>query len=44
MVRLIVEHKYCKMTKAIIGNNIFNAYKRNGLDIKIWKIIDIENF
>lgn len=44
MMKLTVEHKYCKITKVIEGNSIIDAYRKNGLDIKIWKVIDIENF
>ena len=44
MMRLTVEHKYCKMTKVIEGNSIIDAYRKNNLDITIWKVIDIENF
>jgi hypothetical protein len=44
MMRLTVEHKYCKAIKVIEGNSIIDAYRKNGLDIKIWKVIDIENF
>ena len=43
MYTLVVEHKYCKMTKTITGESIMKAYKENGLDIRIWKIIDIKN-
>ena len=44
MIRLTVEHKYCKTIKVIEGNSIIDAYRKNGLDIRIWKMIDIENF
>lgn len=44
MLRLTVEHKYCKTIKVIEGSSIINAYRKNNLDIRIWKVIDIENF
>ena len=37
-----VEHKYCKMTKKIEGENVFDAFKKNGLDFNIWTVINIE--
>lgn len=42
MLRLTVEHKYCKCTRVIEGETITKAYKENNTDMSIWQIIDIE--
>ena len=42
MFTLTVEHKYCGYTKTIEGNSIYDAMRKNGLDIKIWNVISIE--
>lgn len=37
----IVEHKYIKATKTIKGATIWDALRENGLDSKIWKIMEV---
>lgn len=37
-----VEHKYCGYRKIIEGENIFDAFKRNGLDFVFWNIKSAE--
>lgn len=39
---LTVEHKYCGFTKKVEGENIYDAFKKNGLDLNIWKVIEVE--
>ena len=41
-MRFTVKHNYCGMIKIIKGANVYDAYKKNGLDIKIWTVINIE--
>ena len=41
MFTYIIEHKYCKMQKAIKGETLANAFQINKLDYAIWKVIDI---
>lgn len=42
-MRFTVEHKYCKMTKVVVGESIADAFKQNSLDYNVWTIIDVEN-
>lgn len=37
-----VEHKYCGFTKKIEGDSIADAMRKNGLDIKVWSVISME--
>lgn len=41
MLKFIVEHKYCKMTKMIQGYNVWDALRNNGLDITIWIVKEV---
>ena len=42
-MKFTVRHNYCGMTKTIEGFNVYDAFKKNGLDIKIWTVINVEN-
>lgn len=42
MLVMVVEHKYCGFTKTIKGESIADAMKKNGLDIKVWSVIELE--
>ena len=42
MVRLTVEHKYCKCTRVIEGNDLYDAFRKSNTDMTIWIVIDIE--
>ena len=42
MLRFTVEHKYCKCTRIIEGENIALAYKNSGTDSNVWLVIDVE--
>jgi hypothetical protein len=41
-MKFTVQHNYCGMTKVIEGNNVYDAFKKNNLDIKVWTVIDVE--
>ena len=41
-MRYTVKHKYCKCIKVIEGNDIYDAFKKNELDKRVWNVIDIE--
>ena len=38
MMTFTIKHKYCGMTKIVEGYNVFDAFKKNGLDLEIWEI------
>ena len=42
MLRFTVEHKHCGVRKVIEGYNVFDAFRRNGLDLNIWIVMDTE--
>lgn len=42
MLKFIVEHKYCGMTKTVEGVNVWDAFKKNNLDLNIWIVKNIE--
>ena len=42
MLRFEIEHKYCGFTKVIKGDNVYDAFKNNGLDFNIWIVKNIE--
>ena len=42
MLRFTVEHKYCKCTRTIEGENVYNAFKNNQMDLTIWTVINVE--
>lgn len=42
MLKVTVEHKYCKCTKVIEGDTIAIAFKHSNTDSNIWLVIDIE--
>ena len=42
MLKFTVEHKYCKCTREIKGQNVFEAFKNNKMDYSIWNVIDVE--
>lgn len=42
MFKFTVEHKYCGFTKKIEGNSIADAMRKNGLDINVWSVIEME--
>ena len=42
MLVFTVEHKYCKCTRKIEGNNVWNAFKDNKMDWTVWNVIDVE--
>ena len=41
MFEFTVEHKYTKMTKTIQGENLADAFKKNGLLPNFWFAIEI---
>jgi hypothetical protein len=41
-MRITVEHKYCKYIKIVEGNSLYDAFKKNDLDVRVWNVIDIE--
>ena len=42
MVRLTVEHKNCKCTKVIEGNDLYDAFRKTNTDMTVWNVIEIE--
>lgn len=42
MLNFTVVHKYCGYTKNITGCNVWDAFKKNNLDFKIWQLLNIE--
>lgn len=42
MMTFTIKHKYCGMTKKVSGYNVFDAFKTNGLDLKVWEVISVE--
>ena len=42
MMIFTVEHKYCKCTRTIEGENVYRAFKENNMDMNIWVVIDVE--
>lgn len=42
MLRMTVEHRYCGFTKVIEGYSIADAFKKNGLDLNVWSVIEME--
>lgn len=39
MIQFTIKHKYCGAITTIEGNDIFDAFKRNNKDPKIWILI-----
>lgn len=37
-----VEHKYCRMIKKISGENVWDAFRKNNLDINIWIVKSVD--
>lgn len=44
MYQFTIEHIYCGFTTTIIGNDIYEALRKNGKDAKYWKVISVQNF
>lgn len=42
MLKVTVEHKYCKCTKVIEGDSISIAFKNSNTNPTVWIVIDIE--
>ena len=42
MMSFKIEHKYCGFTKTIEGNNVYDAFKKNGLDLNVWTVKNVE--
>ena len=42
MMRFEIGHKYCGFTKTIEGDNVYDAFKKNGLDLNVWVVKNIE--
>ena len=42
MLTFIVKHKYCGMTKAITGYNVWDALKESGCDYKVWTVVSVQ--
>ncbi len=42
MITITVEHKYCGMTKAITGYNVWDALKESGCDYKVWIVVSVQ--
>ena len=42
MMTFKVRHNYCGMEKTIKGNNVWDALKSNGLDYRIWTVLEVE--
>jgi hypothetical protein len=42
MLQFTIEHKYCKCTRVIEGQNVFEAFKNNGINLSIWIVTDVE--
>ena len=42
MMRFEIAHKYCGYTKTIEGDNVYEAFKKNGLDLNVWVVKNIE--
>lgn len=42
MVRYIIKHKYCGMTKTIEGYTVWDAFRSFGLNPRYWDIINSE--
>ena len=41
-LRFTITHRYCGFTKTIEGPNLWDAFKLNGLDYKIWEAVSVE--
>ena len=42
MMRFELEHKYYGFTKTIEGENVYDAFKKNGLDLNVWTVKNVE--
>ena len=42
MLKFTVEHKYCKCTRVIEGENVAQAFKNSNTNPTMWIVIDIE--
>ncbi len=42
MMTFTLKHRYCGMTKKIEGYNVFDAFKKNGLDLGVWEVVEVE--
>lgn len=42
MMTFTIKHKYCGMTKTVEGYNVFDAFKKNGLDLAVWEVLNVE--
>lgn len=39
-MKFLVEHRYCGFTKVIEGETIYDAYKKNNLDLDLWICVE----
>lgn len=42
MMSFQIEHKHCGFIKTIEGNNVYDAFKKNGLDFNVWIVKSVE--
>ena len=42
MMKFEIEHKYCGFTKTVEGDNGYDAFKKNGLDLNVWIVKNVE--
>lgn len=43
MLEFKVVHKYCGYTKTIKGNNVWDAFKDNNLDLQVWEVVEVSH-
>ena len=36
-----IQHKYCGCERVITGENVYNAFKTNGIDLTVWTVIEV---
>ena len=39
MTNYIIEHKHCRCTLTIEGENFYDACKRNNINTNLWKVV-----
>ena len=42
MMTFKIRHNYCGMETYIIGDNVYDAFKKNGKEFHIWTVVSVE--
>lgn len=42
MTEFTLEHKHCGAIRVVYGYDVYSAMRTNGLDFKVWQLIDAE--